>query len=48
MLPVDTEGAEIQDGDAHRGLLQEGEQLAEKYSKIVVVRRPAPRQQLKR
>lgn len=48
LLPVDTEGTEIQDGDAHGWLLQEGEELAEKYPKIVVVRRPAPRQQLKR
>lgn len=29
-VPVHTESTEVQDGDAHGGLLQEGEQLAEK------------------
>lgn len=47
MLPVNTESAEIEDGDPHRGLLQKGEQLAKKYAKVIVIKRPAPRQKLK-
>lgn len=47
MLPVNTKSAEVEDGDPHWGLLQKGEQLAKKYAKVIVIKRPAPSQQLK-
>lgn len=44
--PVHAEGAQVQNGDAYRGFLQEGHQLTQTEANNAVVKRPAWRQEL--
>lgn len=44
--PVHAEGAQVENGDAHRGFLQEGHQLAQAEAKGSVVKGEAWRQEL--
>lgn len=44
--PVHAEGAQVENGDAHRGFLQEGHQLAQPEAKGSVVKGKSWRQEL--
>ena len=44
--PVHAEGAQVENGDAHRGLLQEGHQLTQEPAKVIITKRPFDHQHL--